>query len=172
MLIGVISDTHVTKGECLQASVFQLQEAIFQVFKDVDLIMHAGDIFSVETLKQLSTIAPVVAVAGNGDSAELAHELGYQRTVYAQGLTIGLAHGHHGHSTPDGTVRSCAWFKDADIVIGGHTHLPVWEQQPDGVWFLNPGSTGVPKVERGASVALLTIEGSTFNAEIIYLDEV
>lgn len=56
MLIGEISDTHgLNRAEALK------------IFKGADLIFHGGDIGSVEVLKALEGITPVIAVRGNCD---------------------------------------------------------------------------------------------------------
>ena len=54
--IGVISDTHG-----------RISSGVPKAFKDVDLIIHAGDIGDEKVLDKLSKIAPVVAVRGNMD---------------------------------------------------------------------------------------------------------
>jgi putative phosphoesterase len=163
--IGIISDTHYPDKTSL------ISKKIDKAFKDVQLILHAGDIHSPKILEYLSKIAPVVAVAGNGDDASLANQLGHHRVVFIQGLKIGIAHGHHGSTCESGIARTFAWFDNTDLVIGGHTHLPEFKQTEQG-WYLNPGSYGVPKDERGPSVAVLTIENEQFDAEIVFLDEI
>lgn len=163
MRIGIISDTHYPD------KIDYLSSKVYSIFEGVQLILHAGDIHSPEILKSLSTIAPVVAVAGNGDSVHLANQLGYHRVVFINNLKIGIAHGHHGSTCESGIARAFAWFDDADLVIGGHTHIPSFEKTEYG-WYLNPGSYGVPKVSEGPSVAILTIEDDSFDAEIIFLD--
>ncbi len=162
MLIGVISDTHHPE------KVKDLAKKVHVIFENVDLIIHAGDIHSNAILKELSNIAPVVAVAGNGDSAQMAYELGQNRVVFINGYKVGIAHGHHGDVCDSGIARSFAWFKDTDLVIGGHTHLPSFEKTEYGL-YLNPGSCGVPKDPRGSSVALLKLDDK-IEAEIIFLE--
>ena len=58
-LVGVISDTHG-----------HLHPAVVKAFKNVDLIVHAGDIGKCEILETLQKIAPVLAVRGNMDGIE------------------------------------------------------------------------------------------------------
>ena len=61
MRIGVLSDTHIpTRARCLPPE-------IFTVFKNVELILHAGDLVDPLVLSELETLAPVQAVAGNMD---------------------------------------------------------------------------------------------------------
>jgi putative phosphoesterase len=56
MRIGVISDTH---GKVLPE--------VFDAFKGVSLIFHAGDVGGDAVLAELETIARVIAVRGNVD---------------------------------------------------------------------------------------------------------
>ena len=55
MRLGIISDTHGL-----------LRPQVFEVFREVDLILHAGDVGE-GVLVELSTIAPILAVRGNTD---------------------------------------------------------------------------------------------------------
>jgi len=54
MIIGIISDTHGF-----------VHRAIFDAFRDVDAIVHAGDVGELGVIEQLKTIAPTYAVRGN-----------------------------------------------------------------------------------------------------------
>ena len=59
--LGIITDTHVPQR------IKALPPRVFEVFRGVDRILHAGDINSRRVLDQLAEIAPVDAVAGNAD---------------------------------------------------------------------------------------------------------
>jgi hypothetical protein len=59
ILIGVIADTH---------GLFD--PAIRRHFRNVDHILHAGDIGKRSVIEQLEQIAPVTAVSGNVDDGE------------------------------------------------------------------------------------------------------
>ena len=56
MKIGVISDTHGL-----------VRPEVYKAFEGVDLILHAGDIGTMDVIIELEAIAPVKAVAGNVD---------------------------------------------------------------------------------------------------------
>ena len=64
MKIGLISDTHGL-----------LRSTVFDYFRQVDLILHAGDIGGRDILTALEAIAPTKAVYGNTDNFPLATEL-------------------------------------------------------------------------------------------------
>lgn len=44
---------------------------------------------------------------------------------------------------------------DGDIVLQGHTHVPLCQHQPGGWWVLNPGSVSIPKEDSPHSYLLL-----------------
>lgn len=147
--IGVISDTHGL-----------LRPAVFDVFKDVDHILHAGDICSDAILRELKTIAPVAAVKGNSDYTPGCRNLPLFDVVKIGPAEIFL---HHGHSEdfdfmPSGT----------NIVVSGHTHLPRVELF-GGILRVNPGSAGPRRPSSPVSVAVITIYNRARSASIIEL---
>ena len=60
MRLGVISDTHGL-----------LRPEVFEVFREVDHILHAGDVGGWDLIVELQAAAPVTAVYGNTDGSEL-----------------------------------------------------------------------------------------------------
>lgn len=158
MLIGVISDTHVpTRGK-------NIPNKVFEVFKDVDLILHAGDIESIEVIELLEEVAPVVAVNGNCDYA-----LGLNdREIITVGNTrIGLA---HGLVYPRGDTQQLYYLArelDVDVMITGHSHQPMIEKVDD-ILLLNPGSPTQPRMCE-PSVMLLEINDDKIDAQIVVL---
>ena len=61
MRIGVVSDTHLRRGERLPAD-------LINGLRHVDMILHAGDLTDMTVIAQFENIAPVRAVAGNMDN--------------------------------------------------------------------------------------------------------
>ena len=52
---------------------------------------------------------------------------------------IFLTHGHvYGGDNPPPMAKG-------DILIQGHTHVPLCQHRPEGWWLLNPGSVSIPK---------------------------
>lgn len=158
MLIGVISDTHVPTRRK------NIPEKIFEVFKGVDLILHAGDIESKEVIESLEEIAPVVAVKGNCD-----YDLGLndREIVTVENIRIGLA---HGLVYPRGDTQQLYYLArelDVDVMITGHSHQPMIEKIED-VLLLNPGSPTQPRMCE-PSVMLLEINDDKIDAQIVVL---
>ena len=146
--IGVVADTHCPEF------LDRLPERMGAVLAGVELILHAGDVGSAETLAELGRIAPVVAVRGDHDGTL---DLPERRVVEVAGRRIGLIHGNRSHlieepATLVGTLTLGHWwpktglhrwlrgnFPDADAVVYGHTHLA--DVRPSGHTLLfNPGA--------------------------------
>ena len=123
MNIGLISDTHISPKRG------KLNEKVFEIFENVDLILHAGDITSQKVLDELSQIAPVTAVLGNNDKLDL----NKYETVDVDEHRIVLVHGHQTEDLYEFGVEN-----DADIVVSGHTHTPNFEKV-NGIYLINPG---------------------------------
>src|SRR3979409_1198295 len=66
--------------------------ACVRVLKRSDLILHAGDFFSLSVLRSLELHAPVVGVRGNVDQPEVRALLPETRVVEADGARIAMVH--------------------------------------------------------------------------------
>jgi uncharacterized protein len=154
MLVAVISDTHMPRG------TRRLPEACVARIASADLLLHAGDLMTVEVLRDLEAIGPpVAAVYGNMDSAELRRLLAAERVVEAGDARIAMVHDAGPRTGRLGRLRR--QFGDrAGAVVFGHSHMPLHERAPDGFQIFNPGSPterrrapvhtmGMVRVERG-----------------------
>jgi uncharacterized protein len=157
MRVGVLSDTHVP------AIVRYLPAVIFDIFKGVDLILHAGDILEMSVLDELRTIAPVEAVAGNMDGTELHANLADKKIIPLGKYRAGLIHGKYKIDIQREMIRK--EFDDVDLIVYGHSHTPFWGKV-NGVYFLNPGSPTDKRHAPYNSVAILEV-GDELTAEII-----
>lgn len=151
MSVGVISDTHGL-----------LRNGIIDIFKYVNLIIHAGDIGNPEILEQLNTIAPVIAVRGNMDSGTWTKHLPKEKKILVGDATLFMLHSLYG-------VDIEAIAPDADVVVSGHTHQPEIREK-NGVLFVNPGSAGPRRYDYPVSVAILDINRKNVSAKIINIE--
>ena len=150
--IGVISDTHG-----------RLPSGISKAFKDVDLIIHAGDIGEETVLDKLSKIAPVAAVRGNMDFGKWARQLPASEIIEIGQIVLYVLH----IATRLDVDPAKTGFK---AVISGHTHRPnVYEN--NGIIFINPGSASFPKFGHSASAALLHVRGDDLSVRLIRLKD-
>jgi len=150
MLIGVISDTHIPE----RAS--KIPEVVFDLFNDVDMILHAGDLVSLDILDELQKIAPTECSQGNMDRA-YGVKLPKSVVFEVEGIKIGL---NHGEVYPRGDTQQLKYIAlemDVEVLITGHTHWPFIKDVGD-VLLLNPGSPTVPRLS-DPSVMLLDIAG-------------
>jgi putative phosphoesterase len=157
MRVGVISDTHVP------IAARSLPPAVFEVFKNVDLILHAGDIVDLSVIEELRTIAPVEAVAGNMDDSEAHLKFPLKKILSLGVFKVGLIHGKYKINVQREMIRK--EFDAIDLIVYGHSHTPFWGKV-DGVYFLNPGSPTDKRYAPYNSVALLEV-GEELKAEII-----
>lgn len=159
MKIGVISDTH------LRTSEPRLREIVEEVFKDVQLILHGGDLHSLEMLDAFHG-KEVIAVAGNCDSSEVRQRFSPKEVIPINRFKIGLI---HGWGWPIGIEKRLAsQFNDIHCLVYGHTHWAV-NHRRNGVLYFNPGSFSRNMFSFWRrSVGLLTINES-IRGEIIPL---
>jgi len=150
MLLGIISDTHgLLRPEALHA------------FREVKLILHAGDVGAPIILAQLKTIAPVFAVRGNVDTQPWAQELPSTAVVHAAGINLYVL-----HNLQDLDLKPEA--SGFQAVISGHTHQP-GQQERGGVLYLNPGSAGPRRFQLPVTLALLDLARKPLRARILPL---
>ena len=134
MLIAVISDTHLPRGNRA------LPDACVARLRAADLILHAGDFIAAEVLAGLRALGPPVeAVHGNVDEPELRTALPSARMVKAGGARIAMT--HDGGPANGRLARLRERFAGADAVVFGHSHIPLHERDPQtGFQIFNPGS--------------------------------
>ena len=158
MLIGLISDTHIPDR------AREIPEKVLTSFKNVDLIIHAGDLTTTEVIDELEKIAPVIAVQGNMD--RVAHiDLQKAKVITVEKIKIGIAHGEVYPRADTQQLLYLARQLDVNILVTGHSHQPKIEQVED-VLLLNPGSPIVPRLA-DRTVMLLEINNKNVDVEII-----
>ena len=166
MLIGLVTDTHVRiAGHRVSLSTLtatQLPPQVKEAFKDVDLILHAGDIYSLPVLDDLETVAPVLAAEGDDDPFEIMNDkrVKWKHVLNLDGVTIGLAHQFEAWALGDHE-------KLPDVIVFGHLHKSSLEKR-NGVLWVNPGSPTFPSYnyELG-TVALLKVNDGKADVEFV-----
>ena len=185
LIVGVISDTH-------NPSVGTLPPPEVAVaFQGVDVILHAGDIYTPHCLDWLEEIAPVYAVELGADAhfQKDPRVVNNARVLQLEGHAIGLTHDLlvpgmaqeiteftplSKHFPPDADLAMAletVFDADVDIVIFGHTHYAVVEEY-QGILMVNPGSTALPKqLRRLGQVAIMELQPDRKSAEILELSQ-
>ena len=160
--IGLISDTHVPKR------ALNVPRRVFEVFQNVDFIIHAGDLVELWVIDDLEQAAPVLAVHGNLDSAEANNALPAINSLKIFGWKIGVMHDPEVSSGSDKMVQ-IAKENGFNVFVYGHTHSPKINWEGD-ILYINPGSPTDPAYFiNKPSVGLLKITKQTITPQIINL---
>ena len=132
MRVVVLADTHAPRR--WRACPPRVAAAL----RGADLILHAGDVCTAAVLAELAQYGPVVAVLGNNDGPDVA-DWGAERIaeLNLNGLRVAMLH----DSGPSAgrLARMCRTFPAADLVVFGHSHIPL-DQSGYGLRIFNPGS--------------------------------
>ena len=164
MNIVAISDTHAPRRwkSCPPAVATHLRGA--------DLILHAGDVCTASVLDELAQYAPVHAVLGNNDGPDVA-AWGAPETLRLEldGLTVAMI---HDSGAAAGRLRRMRRrFPEAGLVVFGHSHIPLDEQQDQddgGLRIVNPGSPTDRRRQPHGTIGLLTVaDGRLTEARIV-----
>lgn len=157
MKILVLSDTH--------AYLENARNVLRRLEDRMDLVIHLGDHDAdAAQLQQEFPKLPFQAVRGNNDYGM---DTPSQKLLHVGGKTLLLTHGHKQrvHWNP-ATISYWAEEQGADVVLFGHTHMPLWEA--DGrVALFNPGSISLPRGGGLPTFGILTIEKGRIEGAIL-----
>lgn len=148
--VGLVSDTHGL-----------LRRSVVTALRDVELILHAGDIGEPEVLDGLRAIAPVIAVRGNVD-----RKFAFLPKTELVSINGRLIHLLHDLSVLDLNPVSSR----IAAVVTGHSHQPRIHER-EGVWYINPGSIGPRRFKLPIALVKLRFEAGVFVPELIELPE-
>lgn len=158
--IGVLSDTHGF-----------LDETIFDYFKDVDIIFHAGDIGTVTLTDKLKNFKPLKAVYGNIDGQDIRSEFPEYIIEIIEDCKILMIHiagsvGKYNHQ-----VRAFLEQEQPQLLICGHSHIAkVVHDKKFNVLYINSGAAGIHGFHKMRTILRFEIEnGKPKNMELIEL---
>jgi hypothetical protein len=131
-----------------------------------DLILHAGDVCTASVLTELAEYAPVTAVVGNNDDPSVT-TWGASETAELglDGLRVAMV--HDSGAAAGRLTRMRRRFPGADLVVFGHSHIPLDESAP-GLRIFNPGSPTDRRRQPHGTLGVLEIDsGRLVEASII-----
>jgi len=158
--IGLLSDTHS-----------YLDKRIFEYFKDVDEIWHAGDIGSYEVLQRLREFKPTRAVFGNMDGGDVRYSLSEFYRFKVEEVNVLLTHigGYPGHYNP--WLIPMFQKETPQLFVCGHSHI--LKVMYDDTWkmlTMNPGAAGLEGWQRVQTLLRFSInEDKIQDLEVIEL---
>lgn len=140
MEIAILSDSHDNLS-------LLIQSIDFIVKRDIQTLIHCGDITRPQTLDEISQRFPgkVFVSAGNADIDRTSFiQLSQEREnlsffhsvgeVFLDNFSVGFCH------FPKRAKELCK-TKKYHVVFYGHTHRP-WEEYIEGIPLINPGTVG------------------------------
>ncbi len=125
--------------------------------RTAELILHAGDVCTVDVLDELSGYAPVRAVRGNNDGPDIAAWGAPDRLVMdIDGLAVGMI--HDSGAATGRLARMRRAFPECQLVVFGHSHIPM-DISEVGLRLFNPGSPTDRRRQPQGTLGVLEIEG-------------
>lgn len=160
MKILIISDTHRHEENL---------EIVLEQEKNLDILIHLGDVEGAEDYIRAIAGCPCYMVAGNNDYFSTLHK---EIKTTIGGYNVLMTHGHYYYvSLGYETIEVEAVAQGMDIVMFGHTHRPIVEVK-DNITLLNPGSLSYPRQANGKpSYIIMTLDNQgKAGYEIKYLN--
>jgi putative phosphoesterase len=159
MKVLIVSDTHRDEDNLIE---------VLEREKNLDLLIHCGDVEGAEDEIEHYAGCNTVFVAGNNDFFS---RLPREKELTIEGMNVLVTHGHNYYvNTNPEYIRKEARSRKKDIIMFGHTHRPIAEVCDDLI-VINPGSLTYPRQEgRRPSYVVLEIENRDVKRlEILYL---
>lgn len=147
--IGLLSDTHG-----------YVDLKIFDYFKEVDEIWHAGDVGSLEVIQQLREFKPFRGVYGNIDDHQIRMELPEFNRFRCEGVEVLITHiggkpGKYAKPAFDALEE-----KSPKLFVCGHSHILLVKMDPRyNMLWMNPGACGFKGFHQVKTLLRFTIEG-------------
>lgn len=163
MKIAILSDTHIRKHP------EKIIKLIDKHFKNVDMIIHAGDYISSEVVSILKKHKNFIGVWGNNDNDTIKSVLKEKELINLKGYRVGIYHGHGSNNNTANKAYEIFSNDKVDIIIFGHSHKPIIFTK-NKTLMINPGSFTYKRKERWHSYVILEIEKDTLDAYIKFFN--
>ncbi|HLN17440.1 MAG TPA: metallophosphoesterase family protein [Acidimicrobiales bacterium] len=147
--VVVLADTHLRDGVTTR-----LPEVVVTAMQEADLVLHAGDVVSASAWEELRRLAEVRAVLGNNDH-ELVGLLPETLVLDLEGVEVAMVHDAGPMQGREGRLQRR--FPAAEVVIFGHSHVPVDQRGLDGQLLFNPGSPTQRRTHPHRAMGRLTV---------------
>lgn len=119
--------------------------------QDGDYYIHCGD----SEAYDLRVLEGFICVKGNNDwSLDLPKEA----RLVVEGVSIFITHGQYfGYFNRELAMNDILTRNHCQVLISGHTHIPMF-QKDESFYYINPGSTTLPRGGSARSYAVLFID--------------
>lgn len=117
-----------------------------------DYYIHCGD----SEASRQELLSGYICVSGNNDWYL---DLPQQAKLKVEDMNILITHGQYfGFFNRELAMNDLLTKNHCQILLCGHTHMPMFEQDGD-YYYINPGSTTLPRGGSQPSYAVVTIDG-------------
>lgn len=159
--IGLMSDTHG-----------YIDPKIYDYFRDVDEIWHAGDVGDVSVIDDLRAFKPVRGVYGNIDAADVRMEFPEFNRFQCEDVEVLITHiaGKPGkYSKP--AFEELQTYGAPKLFICGHSHILLVKNDPRfNMLWMNPGACGYKGFHQVKTIMRFSITGDRIHdLEVIEL---
>ena len=149
MKIGLISDTHGW-----------IHPRLYEHFRNVDEIWHAGDIGDLLTVEKLKEFKPLIAVSGNIDNSYIRDLYPAHQRFKADNVRVWITHigGVPGHY--EKSLLQQMGKMPPDLFICGHSHIArIQYDRKRKFLFINPGAAGYIGFHKTMTAIRFNIDG-------------
>jgi putative phosphoesterase len=161
-ILGILSDTHGFFHPNLPEDL-----------AGVDRILHAGDVGDLAILDGLEAVAPVTAVWGNIDDADIRRRLAEHRRFTVDGLDVWMTHIAGRPGRWQAGMEEKLEADPPDLLVCGHSHILRVERVAalHDMLYVNPGAAGKQGFHQKKTCLRLTVEdGRATEAAVVHLD--
>ena len=156
--IGLLSDTHST-----------LPDGFVNFFNGCDEIWHAGDIGTLQVVRQIEKFKPLRAVFGNIDGRDLRLPYPLVNVFTIEELKVAMMHigGYPGRYTNEAmeVIRK----EQPGLFISGHSHiLKIIYDKKNKLLYINPGAAGIFGIHQKITMVRFSITGKTIADVEVY----
>jgi hypothetical protein len=161
MLVAIISDTHLPRG------MRSVPDQALERIRNADLLLHAGDISTLDVLEDLRALGPpVIAVHGNVDDRQVCEALPGRVEFDLDGVPVAML--HDAGQAQGRLNRLRADFPSAVAVVFGHSHIPLHERS-EGFQIFNPGSPTDPRRQPRPTMGIARVAQGRISFEHVEL---
>ena len=160
MKILIVSDTHRAHNTLTE---------VVEKEKPLDMMIHLGDVEGGEYYISSLASCPLYMIGGNNDFFT---DLPREQEFFIGKYRTFITHGHRYFvSRGEDELKIAARQRMVDVVMYGHTHVPVIHEE-EGLVILNPGSISYPR-QRGRKpsyIIMNILPNGKAEYEIKYVD--
>ena len=150
----VLADTH------LPTRARRLPDVVLSAVDGADGVVHAGDWVDQATLDLLLGRTPLlIGVAGNNDGEALQARLPEIARATIEGVRLAVVHETGAATGRERRVDEA--FRDTDVLVFGHSHIPWDTTTLGGMRLINPGSPTDRRRQPRCTYGLLTLDSGS-----------